>query len=76
MGRGSPSYYVEPYKVHGELAQEKWDNALLHCIEIDQFKVGYTEKSYLNAACAIRRGDQYLIEINKDFDDNGTNSPF
>jgi hypothetical protein len=68
-GKRIPEYYAEPYEVKGELAQEKWDNALLHCIEVDQFKIAYTEKSYLNAACAIRRGDHYTIEINRDFDD-------
>jgi hypothetical protein len=68
-GKRIPEYYAEPYRIEGELAEEKWDNTLLHCIEVDQFKVVYAEKAYLNAACAIRRGDQYLIEINKDFAD-------
>jgi len=69
-GKRIPEYYDEPYKVTGNLATAKWNNTFLHCIEVDNFRVIYTEKSRLNAACVSkRRGDDYLIEINKDFED-------
>lgn len=69
-GREIPEYYAQPYKVSGELAGRKWDNTFRHCIEVDRFKITYTEKSRFNAACVSkRRGDTYLIEINKDFED-------
>lgn len=69
-GRHIPEYYGESYKVSGDLANAKWDNTFRYSIEVDHFKIAYTEKSFLNAACVSkRRGDTYLIEINKDFED-------
>lgn len=69
-GRDIPEYYGESYKVSGDLANAKWDNTFRYSIEVDHFKIAYTEKSFLNAACVSkRRGDTYLIEINKDFED-------
>lgn len=69
-GRRIPDYYGEPYRVTGDPAKRKWDNTFQHCIEVDGFRVIYTEKSCLNAACVSkRRGDDYLIEINRAFED-------
>ncbi len=69
-GKKIPKYFDEAYKVSGEMAEAKWDNTLKYCIEVDNFKIIYNEKSFLNCACVSRRwGDQYIIEINKSFED-------
>ncbi len=69
-GNRIPKYFDEAYTVSGKLAEEKWTNTLNCCIEVDNFRIIYNEKSFLNGACVSRRwGDDYLIEINKNFED-------
>lgn len=54
-GRRIPEHYDEPYRVTGSLAKTKWDNTFLHCIEIDKFRMIYTQKSRMNAACVSKK---------------------
>lgn len=69
-GRPLPGYLNEPYKVTGKFAESTWENTVNHCTYEDKFKISFSQKSFLNAACAIRRGDDFMIEINQDFIDS------
>jgi hypothetical protein len=68
-GRRLPEYFTDAFKVSGQFADGIWERTVDYCTYEDKFKIAFTEKTFLDAACVIRRGDAFFIEINRDFED-------